>query len=172
MYGKYCSAEHKKKISLALRNRKFSENHKENLSKSAMGRKRPDLSRLSKNPEFIRRRLLACVKRPTKPELELNTILQKYFPNKWEYVGNGKIVVGTKNPDWIHTDGIKKCIELFGAYWHSPKLNPKIIKRYASTYEGTIEHYKKCGWECLIIWDHELKNENEIAYKINQFIIS
>ena len=36
----------------------------------------------------------------------------------------------------------------FGRYFHSPH-----VCSYARTDQGTLEHYGKHGWECIILWD-------------------
>ena len=39
---------------------------------------------------------------------------------EYDFVGDGKIMIGTKNPDFINIK-IKKIIEVFGDYWHTKK---------------------------------------------------
>lgn len=37
-------------------------------------------------------------------------------------------------------------------------------------YEKTkIEHYAKCGWKCLVLWQEELKNEQTLVEKTVKF---
>jgi hypothetical protein len=65
----------------------------------------------------------------------------------FKYVGDYKLWIGNKNPDFIHTQGKNQVIELFGEYWHQTKPS---IKQH-QTAEGTVEHYKGAGFNCLII---------------------
>ena len=106
--------------------------------------------------------------RPTKPEKRLIEILKKHnFPFK--YVGNWSFRIGRKNPDFVHNNG-KKLIEVFGRDFHSPLFTFKEKIPYHQTYQGTIKYYKKYGFDCLIIWDYELQNENLVIEKINSLI--
>jgi hypothetical protein len=104
--------------------------------------------------------------RPNKAENKLATIISKRkLP--FSYVGNGEVVIGGKNPDFIHSAGQRKVIELFGIYWHSPlygKVKPTM------TYEAVVRHYAEYGYECLVLWDTELQNENLVVNKIAKFI--
>lgn len=102
--------------------------------------------------------------RPTKPELKFIEIINKYkLPYK--YVGDGKFWLEGLNPDFVNCDGKKICVEIFGEYWHSPLLIPKLS--YARTFTGRMKIYKKYGWKCIILWESELKNEEIIMKKLN-----
>lgn len=103
--------------------------------------------------------------RPNRPESKLIHIINEYnLP--FGYAGNGEVVIGGKNPDFIHTKGEKKVIELFGIYWHSP-LYGKV--RPTMTYEAKTQHYAKHGYDCLVIWDIELVNTRQVVDKIMKF---
>ncbi|MEK6810876.1 MAG: hypothetical protein AABX96_00030, partial [Nanoarchaeota archaeon] len=56
---------------------------------------------------------------PNKPENRLNEIIKN---NKLPYtfVGNGRIIIGGFNPDFISDDN-KTVVEVFGDYWHNRK---------------------------------------------------
>lgn len=58
--------------------------------------------------------------KPNKPETIILNILNKFFPNEWEYVGDYKFWVNGNNPDFVNYNK-KKIIEFFGNYWHSKK---------------------------------------------------
>lgn len=85
----------------------------------------------------------------TKPELQLAALLQDY-PN-WQYVGNGRFFVRTKLktrvPDFVNTKQ-KKIIEVYGDYWHRND-NP----------QDQIDEYKAVGWDCVVLWEHEIMND-------------
>jgi G:T-mismatch repair DNA endonuclease (very short patch repair protein) len=49
-------------------------------------------------------------------------------------------------------------IEIWGDYWHKNQ-NP----------EDVINHYKKYGFDCLVVWEHELKNLADVKEKVVQF---
>lgn len=95
---------------------------------------------------------------PTKPERELDEIPQKIFPLQYEYVGDGKIIIEGKCSDFINVDGQKKIIEMYGDYWHDKSDE---IKRKAL--------FNRFGYETLIVWEHELKDEPIVIEKIREF---
>ena len=39
------------------------------------------------------------------------------------------------------------------------------------TKEERLETYSKYGYKTLIVWEHELKNQNEVTNKINNFLL-
>lgn len=120
--------------------------------------------------EFSEKALRKIIKarhaRPNRAEGRFISIIKRHnLP--FRYVGNGEVIIGGKNPDFIHTQGERKVIELFGIYWHSPlyrKVKPTM------TYEAIIQHYAKHGYDCLVIWDIELKNVNGVVDRIIEFI--
>ncbi len=76
----------------------------------------------------------------------------------YKYVGNGEVIIGFKNPDFINVNGEKKVIELYGDYWHRND-NP----------QDRIDHFKKYGFDCLVIWERELKNKDSLLIKLKEF---
>lgn len=67
--GKHLSIEHRQRISQALKGRQQAEQH-------------------------IRNVLTSLNIKPNKKELWLESLLNKHFPGKWEYTGNGSLVIG------------------------------------------------------------------------------
>ena len=94
-------------------------------------------------------------------EQKLLDKLQEWFPDQFRYVGDGSLWVGNppKNPDFIHKK-FNKVIEYNGSFWH--KDNRKSLKR---EYD-----FKKNGFDCLTIWDYEMKKEKIVYEKIKTFI--
>ena len=95
---------------------------------------------------------------PNKTEIKIDKLFQKYFPNTFTFVGDGKFFIGSRCPDWINEER-KIIIEFFGAYWHNPE--DEIEK---------INYYKKYGWQTLVIWDYEKKDK--ILTKIKRFLLT
>ena len=91
---------------------------------------------------------------PNKMELELLITLA---PLGWQYVGDGQLIVGGKCPDFWNGD--HKLIELFGDYWHQGE-NPEI----------RIQHFRDVGYGCLVIWEHELRDEAAVKAKVCAFV--
>lgn len=112
------------------------------------------------NPEFARD--VFCnnfKKRINKFEVKIFNILQEFDKN-FEYVGDGNFWIGypPKNPDFVLREQ-RIIIEAFGYYWHK---NDDVL--------DYIKHYKKYGFDCLIIWDYELKDIDKLKEKISQFL--
>lgn len=84
---------------------------------------------------------------PNKSELLLQSMLNKYFPNEWKYVGDLQVNIGGKFPDFININGKKEVIELFGSHWHG-----------IDEAEKTTSHYRSYGFSCVVVWEEELKD--------------
>lgn len=103
----------------------------------------------------------------TSPNKSEKTIIKILKDNKFnfDYVGNSKIWFKNKdrlfNPDFICKKK-KLIIEVFGDYWHNRKKTIKIDKERLKTYF-------RYGYKTLIIWQHELKNEEKIINRIREF---
>jgi len=116
--------------------------------------------------DWNRKRLRALCKRPTKPERYVIELISKYgLP--YRYVGDGSVLIGNLNPDFIHSNGEKKIIEVFGRVWHEMLLRKGDYKR---TEEGRKKIFSEKGYKTLILWDDELNDANEknIIRKIAQ----
>lgn len=97
------------------------------------------------------------ISRPTNPERKVIRIcLSHNLPYK--YVGDGQVWLGNRNPDFINVNGEKQVIEVFGTYFHH-------------LFDGAnrIEHYRKYGFSCLIIWGDELSNMQRVTKKLLNF---
>lgn len=114
-------------------------------------------SERASDPEFRRRCLKGMLKKPTRPEKRLTKIIVKHdLPFK--YVGDGEFMLGRKCPDFLNSNGKKQLIELWGNYWHK---NDDPEKR--------INFFRQYGFETLIIWEDELRNEPQLVEKIQSF---
>lgn len=87
----------------------------------------------------------AQCRRPTSPE---QLVIDFNISSLW-YCGNGKFWIKIDghwlNPDFkVH--GKKKGVEVFGSYWHKGE-DP----------QDRIDLFKKAGYECLVIWENDLK---------------
>lgn len=108
--------------------------------------------------DYQKKQVISRSLRPNKIELRLNKILNENFPNEYKYVGDFQFWLGGKNPDFMNVNGQKKLIELYGSYWHKDD-NPR----------NRINHFKKYGFDTLIIWDKELKNIPKLEKKLEIF---
>ena len=108
--------------------------------------------------EWARKLARARTNKPSLPEKIFITLIEKYsLPFK--YVGNGEVILGRANPDFININGKKQLIEIFGEYYH-PVLD--IARK--------IEHYRQYGFNCLVLWESELNNEEKAIRKVKAFI--
>jgi len=137
----------------------------EGLKKSPNPNKSKERMRnLNNNKEFQKKRIKGLIKRPTIPEqILINLINNSNLPYK--YTGNGEVIIGRKNPDFINYNGQKKIIELFGGYWHLKIKN----LNWNRTEFGTTAIYSQYGFKTLIIWENELKDLNKVLEKIKKF---
>ncbi len=147
-----------KKASEKHMGRKKSDKHKESLRKSALKPERiiQSIKNLPKYPKFHIK--------PNNPE---KLLIKLFEHNKlpYKYVGDGKIVIGRKIPDFINVNGQKKVIELFGEWWHLKK--PDIP--YNRTEFGTKAIYSQYGFKTLVIWESELKDMDKVLERIKNF---
>ncbi len=122
----------------------------------------------SGSPELIERRkkMIAGLNlRPNKPETAVFDLLEELFPSEWKYMGDGQVIIGGLNPDFININGKKLIVEVFGDYWHTQKLKPYRIN------EGRREVYAAYGYRTLIIWERETKkNLDELNKKVTEFV--
>lgn len=103
--------------------------------------------------EWVRKVVKANNTRPNKKEQALLFILG----NSWQYTGNGDLMVGNKCPDFWNGD--HKLIELYGDYWHRGQ-NP----------QARIDYFKKYDYDCLIIWERELKDKDKVMQLVSSFV--
>ena len=126
------------------------------------------IKQLWTDPNFIAKVMKGRSVRPTKPEQILIDILGKHLP---EFGYNGDfslgVVIAGLIPDFVNVNGKKEIIELFGDYFHSGKIRAK----WHASELGRIMAYNSLGYRCLIIWEHEIyeQQESEIINKIRQF---
>ena len=119
-----------------------------------------------KSQEHIRKLFLASGKKPNKTEIFTDTLVKIACPEEFIYSGNGKIWIEGKNPDWFNVNGKKQVIEMLGTYWHGEK---KTGRTNGQEERRLKSHYAKYGYDCLIIWQSELKYQEEVIEKIRKF---
>ena len=108
-----------------------------------------------KDPEYQRHQMESWHTRPTQPELYVQKTLDKHFPGEWEYTGDGRVWLDGRNPDFMNVNGKKQVIEVFGMFWHEE-----------SEEAERIVHYKKLGFDCLVIWEYDTLNEDLVVESV------
>jgi len=168
MKGRPHSAEHNRKVWEAVKDKlgdgflKSQGRFRKEVGTASEAARVADIKRWS-NPKLaepILKKIIESIHAsPNKAESYLQSLLDHSFPSQWKFVGNGEVIIGSKNPDFININGKKQVIELFGVYWH-PLFDA--AKRMA--------HFQQYGFSTLIIWEDELKNKDVVIKKIKSFM--
>lgn len=106
--------------------------------------------------------------KPNRSELKLNEYLRKYSFNlnvRGEIEKKYNIDFRGKRPDFINVEK-KKIIEFFGLYWHSKEKTGKGKMEHELE---TNDHYSNLNWDCLIVWEDELKDIENLIKKVETF---
>lgn len=173
--GKKQSEETRQKKSLAMKGKLFTEEHKQKIRHS----QKKFWSRLSKEEVQVRVKnscgsdcaILNSRKsngqRPSRPESVVIEFLESHYPSDWVYngYGNNGIIIGRRIPDFVNINGKKLVIEVFGEYWHNPE---KFSDAWSES--DAIAHYKKWGFNCLVLWEKEVYDKNCLENKVANFI--
>jgi len=117
---------------------------------------------LWKNAEYVQKQMRAAHVTKNKAETKLESILDECFPGQWEFVGDGSLIIAGKNPDFAHKTE-KKLIELFGDYWHGPEVQGVPCEEHE---QERIQLFENEGYQLLVIWEHELKDEEKLMERI------
>jgi len=121
-----------------------------------------------KNPEYLKKYRAGMTAKPNKAEKRLMLILDGINICKYEFVGDFSLWIEGKNPDFINKEQ-KKIIELFGVYFHNEAATGMLEAEHE---KERIDHFKRCGYDCLIIWDNELLDEKILVKKILKFHVN
>lgn len=138
--------------------------YKDPLHKRTMKKEtRKKISKTTKGRPVNREALLKSFKtlhsKPTMPERKLLYLIEQ---NKlpFKFCGLGDVIIADKFPDFININGKKQLIEVYGDYWHRND-NP----------QDRIDLFKQYGFDTLIIWEHELKDEDTVLIKVKEFLL-
>lgn len=159
--GRKQSEENKRKNRESHLGKKQSEESKQKRRDLCTIEKRKEISEKSKqlwnNSEYIKKQMISRRVSPNKMELFLLKILEEHFVGKYEFVGDGKFILGRKCPDFVDKEN-KKLIEFFGRNWHKPEDE-----------FSRPQYFKQFGYDTLIIWSDEIKS-GHLLEKLNKFI--
>ncbi|KKN30081.1 hypothetical protein LCGC14_0837580 [marine sediment metagenome] len=152
--GNSVSVRTREKISASLMGHTFSDATIQKMSRTQ--------KRLWSTPEhrdMVRKAMrLGMQVSPNKPETALQGLLDTLYPCEWEFVGDGKLVVAGKNPDFMRVGDRRQLMELFGDYWHRGE-NP----------DDRIELFTEHGYTTLVIWEKELSDVTSLVERIVEF---
>ena len=124
----------------------------------------------AKGPEWHSRRMAATLKtclsgKMTKPE----KIVQAQLGDSFKYVGNGALMVGGLNPDFVSADGTI-LLEVFGCYHHGCNQCFPGSKSRGIPLNQRLTTFEKHGYKTVIVWSHELSTpgwEQRLLAKIS-----
>lgn len=116
---------------------------------------------MSNDPSYASQSLskLLRQKEMTKPEKNLESLLQ-LLELPYEFVGNGKLMIGRYCPDFVRVD-CKAIIEVYG-YHHTRSQNKQHDKKRNA-------FIKRNGYRMLIVWASELDDIQSLVNKIKKF---
>ena len=143
--GRIVSADTKQKMSESAKRDQQRPERKEQM--------RQIMVDLWQTPEFVSKQMKSRGVTPNKLEKKFEEILE---PFGFDFVGDGKLIVKGKCPDFWN--GENKLIEIYGDYWHQGQ-DP----------QDRIDLFKTVGYDCLVIWEHELEDEPTVLERIRNF---
>lgn len=156
LYGKKMSRETKEKLSQSIRLKLSTKESKELrslLHKKIQKKLFKDKNFRKKQLKILQNGLYNSRRGMTYPEKLMFKMLKR-LKIGFEYTGNFTFDVNGKCPDFRILRS-RKLIEVFGDYWHESKEVKKKIK-----------WYKKYGYECLVVWESDLKNDEENVQRV------
>jgi len=121
---------------------------KEKISKANKGRKREPYSK-----ELIQKMLRRNI--PTSLEVAFLNIVKKHnLPYK--YVGDGSVIIGRKNPDFININGKKIAVEVYARYYKNRDQRFKDIDDWK---EKRREAFGEYGWDLVFFDETQVKED-------------
>jgi len=159
--------DQKKKIGKSNKGKHFGPKSEETKKKLSIVQKKnwANPNSVFNTEDFLNKIANGMSKKPTKPEKEIIKILNELFPNKYEYVGNYKIWIKRKNPDFINKED-KKIIEYFGGWWHEEEVTGKSLEE---NILEKIKFFKNEGYDTFVIIEKDLKNISKLKQNIIKF---
>jgi G:T-mismatch repair DNA endonuclease (very short patch repair protein) len=104
-----------------------------------------------------------CPNKQEQKLIQMLDTLQLHFI----YSGDGKYWIRGMNPDFLNSRD-KKVIEFNGCWFHGCKECYHNVTKVDDSAER-IARFKERGYDCLIVWEHELKDMEQVKNKLMQF---
>lgn len=169
IHGKIRTDEIKEKMRHAKLGRTYEEIYGETETKRIKNEKSKKMKSHWKDREYKEKNIEAILKglfkRPTRLEQKFIDFCKKYnLP--FLYCGDGSLLIGFKNPDFVESNGKKICVET------ANKAEKKIFwKMSPSQYETVRQnHFLKYGWKCYVVWEDELKHEDKLFERVKETV--
>lgn len=178
-----------KKLSIVLKGKKFSENGKKNMRDSWTNERREQRAELTRQQDVERWKDLDERKRFSErmeQQWKNEKCIQKMLSNRnippsqlekefmlfirdnnlpFKYVGNGKLIIDKKVPDFAESNGKKIVLEV--AYKRDKDWRFGSWQKYE---ESRIQHFMKNGWKCLVLWSKELEDKQQLFKNIKEVL--
>ncbi len=113
---------------------------------------RQTVAALWQKPEYVQKQMEVRGRREAGPNLMELAAADWLSPLGFQFVGDGQLIIAGKCPDFW--DGGTKLIELYGDYWHAGQ-DP----------QDRINLFKAAGYDCIVIWEHELATQFEETHE-------
>lgn len=127
-------------------NRRNSESNRRFWESLSEGEKEKRLEESFHSRESRLRCIRALRVKPNTPESLMLGYLEARFPGEWKYNGDFSqgVMIGRKIPDFVNVNGKKEVVEVLGGLgqWH-----------FLEDEAEKIEHYKKFGYKCIVVWE-------------------
>jgi len=162
--GVYSSIDYKNKLK-EIHKKIWSNKESSYNSLSRKNKISETMKKLYNDEDYLRKLQKGLKMKPNRAEKIIISILDN-IDKEFNFCGNFSEWIGGKNPDFINKKK-NKVIELFGEYWHS---FDRIGLTKVEHEKERRDHFKKYGYETLIIWEAELRNEEQIKNKIINFL--
>jgi very-short-patch-repair endonuclease len=175
--GKHQSPEICKKKGDALRNPSLETRKK--IGDANRGEKNPNKrpeirqkhqkssKQLWQNSEYVAKQMLSRQVSQNKLEKLLQEFLERACSG-FQFTGDGQKIIAGKCPDFVNEEE-KLIIELFGDYWHSQEVTGIPNEQHE---QERIKLFESQGYKTLIIWEHELKDPDQVIEKVKMFLNS
>ena len=127
---------------------------------------------LRSEPEIRRLQIANSSREPNNSELAMFVMLEESAPGEFEYNGGCElgVVLGGRVPDFVNVNGKKQVVLLHGCYWHScPSCGRGTGTIQAIELQDSLP-YEQLGYDCLIVWEHELDDYAELKHKVRGFL--
>lgn len=121
------------------------------------------------NIEYVQKQMKARGVSKNKLEKEFENILWANNFSSWQFVGDGKLIIGGKCPDFWN--GNDKLIEIFGCYFHSCPVHFLNKGATPNNSDEKIQLFLDFGYKTLIVWEHDIReNLNITINNIKEFV--
>ncbi len=93
-------------------------------------------------------------------------LIEELFPGEYRYTGDYNFWIHGRNPDFLCYKN-KKIIEHFGVWWHGEKVTGQSREDHE---KERIKHFEKYGYECLVIWEDDIKSGKNLTQIKNSLL--